>query len=444
VDALFRQSGVIRTDTLEELFDVAALLAHQPLPAGRRVALVTNAGGPAILCADACEAEGLEIPVLAEATQTRLREFLPASASTTNPVDMIASARGEAYRRAIGLCATDPGIDAVIAVFIPPLAERSAEVAEAIAGAARDVAGRKPLLTVFMTAGGMPDAFLAPDVRVPAYAFPEAAAHALARATRYAEWRARPVLPPARPAGVDRDEAAAIVAAALGRGEGWLAPSDVRRLLSCYGLPLVDERLAPDAAGAAAAASALGGSVALKAVVPGVLHKSDAGLVELRLRGPQEVRTAAEGMQARLSSSGQQPSGFLVQNMAADGVEMILGVVHDPHFGPVVACGAGGVLVELLGDVAVRLAPLTAADAAEMVRGLKTSRLLSGYRGRPVSDVAALEDALLRVSALVDDVPEIAEMDVNPIVVHPKGATIVDARIRVERPAPALPLAAKR
>jgi acetyl coenzyme A synthetase (ADP forming)-like protein len=444
VDALFRQSGVIRTDTLEELFDVASLLAHQPLPAGTGVAIVTNAGGPAILCADACEAEGLEVPVLADASQASLREFLPSQASVGNPVDMIASATGDDYRRAIAVAAADPKVDAVVAIFIPPLAERVSEVAEAIVASARELAGRKPLLTVFMGAQGVPEALRSSDVRVPSYAFPESAARALARAVRYSAWRARPVQPSVRPDGIRSDEAAALVAAALGRGEGWLPPAEVRRLLSCYGLPVVEERTATDANDAGSIAEALGGEVAVKAVVAGILHKSDAGLVKLRLRGAAEVRAAAEEMRSRLAAQGHEPSGFLVQRMAAEGTEMIVGVVHDPHFGPVVACGAGGLLVELMGDVAVGLAPLMQADATKMVRSLKSYRLLTGFRGRPARDVAALEDALLRVSALVDDIPEIAEMDCNPIIVHQTGATIVDARVRVEHAAPPLPLAAKR
>ena len=444
VDALFRQSGVIRTDTLEEMFDVASLLAHQPLPVGRRVAIVTNAGGPAILCADACEAEGLEIPVLSEASQERLRAFLPRQASLSNPVDMIASASGEDYRRAIGVVADDPDVDAVIAISIPALADRAAEVAGGIVDAARPLAGRKPVLTVFMGAEGLPEAPRAPDVRLPSYAFPEAAARALALAARHAAWRARPSAPSPGYADVRRDEAAALLASALARGPGWLDPEEVHTLLACYGLPLAEERVARDPQEAGAAAAALGGLVALKAIAPGAVHKTDAGLVRLRLEGHGPVAAAAETMRAGLAAEGHPPGGFVVQRMAREGVEMILGVVHDPLFGPVVACGAGGVLVELLGDVAVGLAPLTSIDASEMVRRLRTFPLLTGFRGQPARDVAALEDALLRVSALVEDRPEIAEMDCNPILVHEAGATIVDARVRVEPALPPLPLGAKR
>jgi len=229
---------------------------------------------------------------------------------------------------------------------------------------------------------------------------------------------------------VRRDEAAAIVAAALGRGDEWLGPDEVRRLLSCYGLPVLDQRVAPTAEDAVRAAEELGGQVALKAIAAGLVHKTEAGAVRLNLR-PDEVLPAARSMTERLHQAGTAPSGFLVQRMAPPGVEMIVGVVHDRQFGPVLACGAGGVLVELLKDVSVRLTPLAAQDAEEMIRELKTYPLLTGYRGGPVHDVRALVDAVLRVGALVEELPQIAELDLNPILVHPHGATVVDARVRV-------------
>ncbi|HLH21907.1 MAG TPA: GNAT family N-acetyltransferase [Chloroflexota bacterium] len=444
VEALFRQAGVIRTDTLEEMFGVAALLANQPLPAGRRVGIVTNVGGPAILCADTLEAQGLEVPVLAEATQARLRGFLPAEASPANPVDMLAAATADQYRQALGVVAADPGIDAVIAIFIPPLATRAEDVAHALVAAVGAVEHRKPVLAVFMGSQGVPEALRAPGVHIPSYAFPEAAAIALAHAARYGAWRARPLaVAPSLP-GLRRDEAAALVARALGTGADWLGPDDVAALLGCYGLPLAPQRTVatPDAAGDAA--DALGGAVALKAIAPGLVHKTDAGAVRLDLRGAGAVRAAAQEMAATLTRAGQPPTGFLVQQMVPAGVEMIAGLVHDPQFGPLLACGAGGTLVELLRDVAVRLTPLTTDDAHAMVRELKTYPLLEGFRGQPPADVAALEDALLRLSALAEDRPEVAELDCNPIVVLARGACILDARIRLAPAAPPLPLGARR
>ena len=425
VDALFRQSGVVRTDTLAELFDVASLLANQPLPEGNRVGIITNAGGPAILCADACEARGLEVPVLSESSQNRLRGFLPAGASVGNPVDMIASAPAEHYRKAIEIVGTDENVDSLIVIFTPPLVTRAEDVAKSIAEAVPRIGKNKPVLSVFLMSEAPPS-----ELRS-SYSFPETAAIALARATRYSQWRERRETYPGRFADLRTDEAAAIVAAALARGEGWLTPDEVAKLCSCYGVPLIEQRIVANAEAAGVAAESFGGEVVLKAIAPDLIHKTEAGAVRLRLRGAEAVCNAAREMSEILSSRGHAPSGFLVQRMAQRGVEMLVGVVHDPQFGPVVACGAGGVQVELLRDVSVRLTPLSKEDASEMIRELKTYPLLTGFRGSAPGDIAALEEGLLRVSAMVEDIPQIAELDCNPFVVHQEGATVLDARIRV-------------
>jgi acetyl coenzyme A synthetase (ADP forming)-like protein len=430
VNALFRQSGVIRTDTLEELFDVAALLVNQPLPKGNRVGIITNAGGPGILCADTCETRGLEVPVLTEENRKHLKSFLAPGAGVNNPVDMIASAGEEQYRKTIEVVASDPNIDALIVCFTPPLVTQAEDVGRAIIQAIENAKIDKPILAVFLSADPAPH--IVRNARIPSYRFPETAAIALARAARYGRWRERPEPKLARFSDLRRDEAASIVASALQRGNGWLAADETSRLLECYGLPLIEQKVVatPEAAGEFAAA--LGDEVALKVVAPGVLHKTEAGGVRLNLRGAEAVRAAADEMTARLASLGHQPTGFLVQRMAHSGVEMLVGVVHDPQFGPVVACGAGGVKVELLRDVSIRLSPLAKEDAGEMVRSLKTFPLLNGFRGGPVFDQAALEDALLRVSAMVEDLPQIAELDLNPFVVQESGAVILDARMRLE------------
>ena len=443
VDALFLQAGVIRTDTLGELFDVATLLSAQPPPPGRRVAIVTNAGGPGILCADACEANGLEVGPLPEETQRRLAEFLPPEASVVNPVDMIASASAEDYRRAIDVIAACEQVDAVIAIFIPPLVTQATDVARAIRTAGRDLRRPIPLLTVFMSARGVPDELRGEDVSIPSYAFPEDAAHALARVATYGIWRAAdegtvPRFEDCRP-----DEAACVIASALSDEPRWLDPAGVARLLDCYGLPLAPWTIANDPAEAAKAAEDLGGPVALKAVSETLVHKTDVGGVSLGLQGAEEVEESAREMQTALERAGHRLDAYLVQAMVTGGVEMLVGVVHDPSFGPVLACGAGGVGVELLNDVSVRIAPITDRDASQMVRSLRTFRLLQGYRGAPPADVAGLEEVLLRVSALVDAHPEIVEMDCNPLKVMPNGAVIVDARVRIERARPEPPLAAR-
>lgn len=431
VDALFRQSGVIRTDTLEELFDVASLLVNQPLPRGNRVGIITNAGGPAILCADACEARGLEVPVLSEASQNKLRAFLPAGAGLGNPVDMIASAPAEHYSQAIEILANDENVDSLIVIFTPPLVTRAEDVATEIIKAIKIIDKRKPVLCVFLSAQAPPEALRSGDVRIPSYSFPETAAIALARAARYRQWRERPETLAPRFADLRRDEAAGIVATALLRGDGWLTTEETAALFSCYNLPLIEQRIVTTAAEAGAAADELGSRVALKVIAPGVIHKTESNGVRLNLCGAAQVSDAAREMTAGLAKNDNAPTGFLVQRMADPGIEMLVGVVHDPQFGPVVACGAGGVQVELLRDVSVRLTPLSREDATEMIRGLKTFPLLNGFRGGPVCDVAALEEGLLRTSWMVEDNPQIAELDCNPFVVNEHGAVILDARVRV-------------
>lgn len=427
VDALFNQCGVIRADTLGELFDVATLLAAQPPPAGRRVGIVTNAGGLGIMCADACATNGLEVPELTATTRAALGEFLPGEASTANPVDMIASAGPGDYERAVGTMAESGEVDAVVVIFIPPLTTPVAQVRAALGRAAAGLRGRLPVLGVLMSGDG---ATGAGAIGVPVFDFPEDAVRALARAAGWAEWRARPDEQAWRAPDARVDEARAVVAAALGRREvgGWLDPGEVADLLGCYGIALVEWRLASTPAEAAVASADLAGPVALKAYGADLLHKTEAGAVVLGLSDPGSVAAAARAMAARLKAAGLTAEGFLVQPMVAGGVEMIVGVVQDPLFGPVVACGAGGTAVELLRDVRVRLTPLTESEADGMIRGLAGFRLLQGYRGAPPADVGALRDLLLRVGALAEDVPEVVELDLNPVLAGPEGASALDAR----------------
>jgi acetyl coenzyme A synthetase (ADP forming)-like protein len=439
VDALFHQAGVIRTDTLDQLFDVASLLANQPLPTGNRVAIVTNAGGPGIMCADACEAEGLEVAPLPETVRGALSDSLAAAASTANPVDMLATASADDYERAIGVVGTCDEVDALIVIFIPPLVTRPEDVAAAILRATVKLERRIPVLAVFMSQRGLQEWLGEGDIRVPSYAFPEDAGRALARAAHYARWRETPPSPTREFDDVRPTDAAGLIAAALAGGPRWLEPAEVAGLLGCYGLPLVEWRSARTPEEAREAAAELGGEVALKAVAPGLLHKSDSGAVRLGLSGGDVVEGAADEMARAVARAGHEAEGFLVQRMAPGGEEMLVGVVDDPVFGPVLACGAGGITTELLRDVAVRITPLTERDASEMLRSLRTFPLLEGYRGRPRADVPALEQLLLRVSALVEAHSEIAEMDLNPVIVGPHGALIADARVRIELPRPRRP-----
>jgi acetate---CoA ligase (ADP-forming) len=424
VDALFRQAGVIRTERLEELFDVAALLSHQPVPRGARVAILTNAGGPGILAADACEANGLELPTLGESTRAELRSFLPAAASVGNPVDMLASAPPDHYRRALEGILRDEHVDSVIAIFIPPLVTDPGEVATAMADGARAVPG-KPVLGVFMRSEGAP-ATLAP---IPSYAFPESAVLALARVTTYGQWRATPVEPPPALQTFDRGQIRRIVEGVITRGGGWLAADEAAAVLSAAGIQSAASRVATGMDDAVRAASAIGYPAALKALGPTLLHKTERGAVSLGLLDDAAVRSAYADFTSRF---GSEMTSVLVQRMVPRGVEMLVGAVQDPLFGPLIACGTGGVLVDVLADTAFRLHPLSASDARGMIDDLRGARLLRGYRGSPPADEAALRDVLVRVSALIAAAPEIQELDLNPVMVLASGACVADVRVRVE------------
>lgn len=423
VDALFRQAGVIRTERLEELFDVAALLSHQPVPGGPRVAILTNAGGPGILAADACEANGLELPPLSEATRSQLRAFLPAAASVGNPVDMLASAPADHYRRALETILRDDHVDSVITIFIPPLVTEPSAVATAIAEGARGVPG-KPVLGVFMRAEGAP-ATLAP---IPSYAFPESAALALARVTTYGQWRAKPVDPPPVIDTFDRAHIRRIVEQVLSRGGGWARADEATAVLSAAGIESAASRVATNVDEALQAASAVGYPVALKALGPTLLHKTERRAVCLNVLDGPAVRFAHADFTTRF---GGEMTAVLVQRMVPQGVEMIVGAVQDPLFGPLIACGIGGVLVDVLADTAFRLHPLSASDARDMIDELRGARLLRGYRGAPPADEPALRDVLLRISELVAAAPEIQELDLNPVIVLSSGAYVADVRLRV-------------
>jgi acetyl coenzyme A synthetase (ADP forming)-like protein len=433
IDALFHQSGVIRVDTIEEQFGVASLLASQPLPPGRRVAIITNVGGPGILCADACEANGLELPMLAEDTQRALREVLLPYAATANPVDLIASATAEQYAAALSIVARDPAVDAMITIFVQPLATTAEAVVQAIVGAMTQMPGGKPVLAVFMPQADVATGDLAGTRRVPTYAFPESAAFALAQAVRYAEWRRRPRVSGPPLEGRRSKEAEAIVSAALARGPGWLPPEEWTRLLDCYGIRCVTEQRASSSADAGRLAADMTGPFALKGVATEALHKTELGLVKLKLTSPRDVAEAAEAMASQARTRGLTLEGFLVQPMLT-GVEMFAGMVHDPVFGPVVACGAGGVLVEVMRDVAVGLTPLSQRDASDMVQRLRSATLLAGFRGSPPADRPAFEDVLVRLSALAEDLPQVRELDCNPVMVMERGAMAVDVRVRVDQP----------
>ena len=435
VDALFEQAGVIRTDTLEALFDVVALLATQPVPPGPRVGVITNAGGLGILLADACEAQGLELPELAPATLATLRTFLAAQAALANPIDMIASATPEHYARAIEAVGCDPNIDALVVIYIPILATTPEDVAAAVARGAGAVPAAKPVLSVFLSSRGTPPVLsTGPRGRLPSFSFPENAALALAAAERYGRWRARP---PGTPLNFTPFARAAI-RSAIDRvltgatGPLWLAPRDLATVLRVAGIEFAEfEQVVPSEA--IAAAERLGYPLVAKAIAPELLHKSDVGGVILGLESAASVTAAVDTLVARMHAIGAHLEGILLQREITGGIEALVGVTTDPTFGPLVVCGLGGVLVELLHDAAFRLPPVSDVDAAEMLAKLRASTLLDGYRGAPPGDRDALVQVILRISALVEIVPELRELDLNPVkVLAPgRGAIVVDGRMRV-------------
>ena len=435
VDALFRQSGVIRTATLSQLFDATALLANQPLPKGRRVGIVSNAGGPAILAVDALESRNMQVVEFSEGLQNQLRELLSPEAAVRNPIDMIASAGPDQFRACIDLVMTSDEVDSVMAIFIPASPKGADQIATAIGRAASSRYGEKPFVAVYMSSEGAPADLAAGDSRIPIYPFPEQAARALGHAVDYAEWRSRPTGEVVRFDAVDFETADRVVSKAalrVGEGGGWLEADEVEALLGAYGLRLPASGVATTADEAVALAAGFRGPAVLKVVAPSAVHKSDVGGVVLDVSGETAIREAY----AQVTNAVPDAEGALVQEFVRGGHEVLIGMTQDPTFGPLIVFGLGGVFVELIGDVAFRIHPITDLDAAEMISEVKSSKLLDGYRGGEPGDIPAVREALLRVSALVEDFPEIVEMDLNPVKVAKPGdgLTVVDARVRI-RPA---------
>jgi acetyl coenzyme A synthetase (ADP forming)-like protein len=440
-DAILRQSGVIRAQTVQELFDLATAFSNQPLPRGKRVAIVTNAGGPGIILADACESEGLEVASLSPGTESKLLASLPEEASVKNPVDMIASARAETYEAALDAVLEDPNVDAAIASFVPPLGIQAEDVARALV----NVNSRhpsKPLLGVLLGRQGLPEGLATLHrARVPAYLFPESAARALAAMWRQSEWQARP-------SGkriafeVDDRSVSDAIARTRERGERKLSEPDALQVLEAYGIPVTPWEFVPgdDAKRlweeAARAAQRLGYPLAIKVVSPQIIHKTELGAVVLGVTDEEELGETVPRMLSDVSGRFEGPSplrveGLLLQQMAPSGRETIAGLTRVPRVGPMVMFGLGGIYVEALRDVSLRVCPISEADAEEMIREVKMHRLLEAIRGEPARDAGALVDALLRLSQLALAHPEIAEMDVNPLVSLPVGAVAVDSRIQL-------------
>ncbi len=439
VQALFRQAGVIRVDTIEELFAAANLLALQPIPAGRRVGIVTNAGGPGILAADALEANGLTIPELSAGLQGQIGSRLPAEASPKNPVDLIASGGPGEFEHATSLLLESGEVDAVMVIYVPVSPEGAKDVADAIGRAQLSHEGDVTMLSVFMQTGEAGHFLGGSDGgrAVPTFLFPESAAVALARAVQHGEWRRRDPgietrLDPEIESGIRGLVEAAL--SSVPEEGGWLDPDTVDLILQKAGLRVPQSKFVAVEEEAVTAAEELGGPVVVKVISESALHKSDVGGVVLGVKGEDEVRTAFR----QVTAAVEEAEGALIQEYLPGGHEVLIGMTQDPNFGPLVVFGLGGIYVELLQDVAFRIHPLTDVDAGEMMRETKGFRLLEGYRNQPMGDVAALEEVLLRVSGLISAVPELMEMDLNPVkVLEPgDGVVVVDARMKIRRVEP--------
>lgn len=439
-DALFRQAGIIRVDSIEELFDVATLLSNQPLPEGKRLFIVTNGGGPGILAADASAQQGLALPEIAPETARELEQLMQRDISIGNPLDLTGSVTPQEFEGSLKVLAGDDNVDAVLAIFVPAAVVDSTLVEEAI----RRVSPlyqrhKKPLLACFMGQRGFKASLGKTGSFVPCYPFPEDAISALAKAVEYRELREKPRGAVPRIKGIKRERAHRVIEAAMSQNQErpfWLPADKIADLLDCYGIRAAETAVAGSADEAAALAARAGFPVVVKLNSSTITHKTDVGGVVLDLNSEDEVKSAFKAIEDKLTAIGRESEmqGVTIQRMIQDGVEIIAGVTQDPTFGPLIMFGMGGVQAELLKDIVLRLHPLTELDAKEMVSSIKMASLFEGFRGTPPSDVQSVHDLLLRLSAMVEDIPQIAELDFNPVKVMAKGEGywVVDARISLK------------
>ena len=425
--ALFEQAGVIATANLGELLDTAVLLAAQPVPAGPRVAVVSNTRGAAVLAVDACDDAGLQVARLAGDTQRALRDLLPRDATVTGPVDTTLLIGPGVFRRCLELAGADPGVDAVLALTT---ASAGSDPVPEVPAARLPV----PITATVLDQMEVVRLLRAPgedSPAVPAYAYSGSAAHALGHAARYGRWRAIPPGNVPELDGLRQDRARELVAGFLAdtRGGGWLPLDPTVQLFACYGVPLTDSVGVVTEDAAIAAAARFGGPVALRADVPGLVRARGAGALLIDLHGPDEVR---RGFRSLKEAFGHRLAGVIVKPMVTGGVEVMISVLQEEVVGPLVLFGIGGAAADALAHRAARLAPLTDSDADELIRSIRAAPLLLGRPGAPAVDLAALRDLLLRVSQMADDLPQIAELELSPVFARPDGVQAVDARIRLQ------------
>ena len=429
-DAAFRQSGLIRAETAAQFLDLARAFSFQGAPSGNRVAVITNAGGPGILTTDAVEESELTMADLSDSTRERLAECLPPQANINNPVDVLGDAKSDRYQWALEIVSEDPDVDSVIVVLTPQTSTETTATAETVVELAHKT--DRTVVASFMGGRGVREGIdLLEKGDVPNFDTPERGIETLEAMYRYQQWCAREK-PEAHSFDFDENAIQRAIDAAAQRDMDSLGERHAQSILKAAGIPIPESKLAPTPGDAAACAERMGFPVVLKISSDDILHKSDAGGVKVGMQNAEEVKQAfAEIMDsAREYNPTADIDGVLVQRMVDGGTEVIVGMNRDPQFGPMIMFGLGGIYVELLKDVSFRVAPITALDAEEMIDEIRTSKMLKGFRGKPEGDLEALKDCLMRVAQLAQQFPQLAECDLNPLKVFPKGDGIVAVDVR--------------
>ena len=434
-EAVFERAGIIRCFSIKRQFDFAQAFANQPLPASNRVAVITNAGGPGIMAADAIERHGLEFATLTDETVKKLTETLPPAANVHNPIDVLGDALADKYEFAIDVVSNDPNVDAILVLLTPQAMTESTATAEAMAKVSREK-GDKPIFASFLGADKVAEAIgVLRDNGIPQYDSPESAVLTIKMMVNYVKWRKRPKRV-VKLFAVNRRKVEMIVEKHLRQGIREIGETESKEILEAYGFVTPKGAVATTADQAAGIAQQLGFPVVMKIWSPDILHKSDVGGVRIRLKNTRDVKDAFDLMMYRIPKKMPEADilGVLVQEMCGSGKEVILGMNRDPHFGPLMMFGMGGTMVEVLKDVSFYLAPLTAEEARQMLVNTKTYKMLVGTRGEQGVDIDAVAEGLQRLSQLVTEFPQIQEMDINPFLVGPAGMTpiAVDARMSVE------------
>ena len=432
-EALLEQCGVIRVTTLEELFELAQMFANQPIPHGKRVAILTNAGGPAILATDASVGFGLEIAKLTEETQNYLKSILRAEASVVNPVDMISQANAENYYLVTDKILNDDNVDMAIIIFVPPLILNSYEVAQSIVNAVKKY--NKPVAVCLMgIKEKVPGIDLLRENHIPLYSFPESAARALGYLYSYRKWQDQPI-GEIKTFKVNNERVKTIISEAYKNESYQLSFKEVSEILEIYGFNIVKTEYVETQKEAVSAVEKINYPVVLKISSSKIIHKSDVGGVIKDIRNKEELESAYTKL-AKICKKNGVPPYIIIQEMVTGGKETIIGMSTDKIFGPLIMFGLGGIYVEVLKDVSFKIHPLTDMDAIDMVESLKSIALLKGIRGEESVDILAIIENLEKLSQLIIDFPEIEQMDINPFIVTSKkeDSKIVDARMTLKLP----------